>query len=73
MELLSEVLVTSIIVIALLAIFSLSIYSASRNGKTFGCTAFGEGESFCAICPGRGIRCTIKREIGKKFRSSTRD
>ncbi len=63
MTLFIQILVTSLIVLIFFALFNWIIYKASRNGKGFGCTAIGDEEGLCSSCPGRGIRCTIKRKL----------
>ena len=66
MTLFTQILATSLIVIIFFALFNWIIYRAARNGKGFGCTAIGDGDELCSVCPGRGIRCTIKKKFRKK-------
>lgn len=66
MTILVQVAVTIGIVLFLFGLFALSIHSASREGKRFGCSSLGDGEGACPTCPGRGLRCTVKRGIAKR-------
>ena len=64
MNLLTEIMATTFIAFFLVAFFGWTLFIVGRYGKEFGCTTTGDGEDLCAICPGRGIRCTIKRKLG---------
>ena len=66
MTLLTQILAATIGALVVLAVFGGAIYAASRNGKSFGCTAIGGENELCDTCPGRGIRCTIKRTLKKR-------
>lgn len=66
MTFLGQLLASTLVALVVLAVFGGTIYAATRNGKSFGCTAIGKENELCDNCPGRGIRCTIKRTLKKR-------
>lgn len=65
MTILYQIAITVGIILLLFGLFALSVHSASRGGRRFGCSSLGAGAGECPTCPGRGLRCSVKRGIAR--------